>query len=150
LIHNPKLGRNLNPDGTIDLSDASENDVEDPGVRVGECDSVVLEPGSWLYVPAGTVHSTVALDKSLSFMVDVKPTRFDQVVDRAFRHAHGGAGSELPPLAGAGPEWSRQILTAAAKWAEELSPTHPAVESAWNDLCADLGALQTSFWENRA
>ena len=108
VVANPSRGRRISADGQVD----SRHRIEDEAIEQIELDgleTVVLEPGDILYVPAGTIHSTEALERSLSVMFNFAPPRFDALVELIVRRSLC-ADAQWRGLPAAGPQGAGDYL----------------------------------------
>ena len=108
----------------------------------------VLEPGDFLNVPPGTIHSTEALERSLSIMFNFAPPRFDSLVELIARRTlgHDAKWRGLPAgPQGAEREHVNEGLQNLRDILAGLSADSPEVRAAWDEMTANLGALQNSF-----
>jgi len=147
VVTNPSRGRRISADGEID----SQHRIEDESVeKIGldNLEFVVLEPGDILYVPAGMVHSTEALERSLSVMFNFSPPRFDALVELIVRRTLG-AEARWRGLPAAGPDGATDYVNEGLQRLRGilsgLDAESPVVQAVWAEMTANMGALQNSF-----
>src|SRR5262249_32588648 len=102
VVLNPSRGRRISAGGQLDSHSPAEDEIIEP-VSLDSLDTVVLEPGDIRSLPAGAVHSTEALARSLSLMVNFAPPRFDSLVESIVRRTLC-AGAQWRGLPAAGPQ----------------------------------------------
>ena len=147
VVTNPSRGRRVSADGQLDTPHRGEDETFDP-VDLNGLDTVQLEAGDFLYVPAGTIHATATAGHSLSIMFNFAPPRFDALVELLVRRTLGAmpAWRGLPPGAqGANSDYLNEGLERVRETLADLHAESPEVQAAWDEMTANLGALQNSF-----
>lgn len=147
MVENPSRGRRISADGQVDSRHRIEDETIEQ-ISLDGLDTVVLEPGDILYVPAGTIHSTEALERSLSVMCNFAPPRFDALVELMVRRTLC-AGAKWRGLPAAGPQGAADYVNEGLQRLREilsgLDADSPEVRAAWDEMTANMGVMQNSF-----
>jgi len=147
VVVNPSRGRRISDEGQVDSGRRVEDETIER-ISLDGLDSIVLEPGDFLYVPAGTVHATEALERSLSVMFNFAPPRFDAFVELIVRRTLC-AEAQWRGLPAAGPHGAADYVNRGLQRVREilsgLNAGSAEVRAAWDEMTSNMGELQNSF-----
>jgi hypothetical protein len=148
VVTNPSRGRRISADGQVDSRHRLEDETIEQ-TNLDDLETVVLKPGDFLYVPPGTIHSTEALERSLSVMFNFAPPRFDALVELMVRRTLCDA-AKWRGLPAAGPQgahadYVNEGLQRLREILSGLDADSPEVRAAWDEMTANMGAMQNSF-----
>jgi cupin superfamily protein len=147
-VTNPSRGRRISCDGEVDARGRIEDESVEQ-IDIDNLDTVVLEPGDLLYVPAGVVHATEALGRSFSVMVNFAPPRFDALVELIARGTLGASPEWRGLPAGPSPEFVNRGLDTLRNILARMDANSPEIQAAWAEMTANMGPLQNSFASGR-
>jgi hypothetical protein len=148
VVVNPSRGRRISAGGEVDSVGLLEDENIEQ-VPIYDLETVVLEPGDMLYVPPGTIHATLALEPSLSVMVNFAPPRFDALIELIVRRTLGG-DPKWRGLPAAGPggvntDYVNEGLELLRGILAGIDAGSLDVQAAWYQMTANMGALQNSY-----
>jgi len=147
-VENPSRGRILSRNGEVDTCDRLEDEMIEE-ISLDDLETIVLETGDILYIPPGTAHATEALEQSLSVMINFAPPRFDALVELIVRRTLCRE-ARWRGLPAAGPDrghadYVNEGLERVREILAGLDASSVEVRCAWDEMTANMGAMQNSF-----